>query len=62
MIVVTAIPVAKAKARTIITKIVFMTPALIHRQLTMAEPGGPSVTGITEHRFLPDIAAPGAGG
>jgi hypothetical protein len=38
MIVVTAMPVVKAKARTITTKIIFMTLALYTGNLSMAEP------------------------
>ena len=54
MIVVTAMPVANAKARTIITKIVFMTLILGTSQavsLSMTEPVRRSVTGITNDRF-----------
>jgi hypothetical protein len=54
MIVVTAMPVVNAKARTITTKIVFITLALCSN-LSMAEPAGRSVIGITEHRFSTNI-------
>jgi hypothetical protein len=55
MIVVTIMPVVNAKARAKTTKITFMTRAFCIGLLSMAEPAGCSVTGITEHRFSPDI-------
>jgi len=62
MIVVTAMPVVNAKARTKTTKIVFMTLALYISTTRMAESAARSVTGITEHRFYPALAAPQQGG
>jgi hypothetical protein len=59
MIVVTAMPVVNAKARTITTKITFMSLALCIGPVTMAEPAGRSVTDITEHRFSADIGGAG---
>jgi hypothetical protein len=50
MIVVTAMPVVNAKARTITTKIVFMTRVLSSLR-RMPEPARHSVTGITEQLF-----------
>jgi hypothetical protein len=45
-------PVANAKARTITTKIVFMTRSLsVATPVSMAEPARRSVTGITEGVF-----------
>ena len=61
MIVVTAMPVVNAKARTKTTKITFMTHAFYIGLLSMAEPAGCSVTGITEHRFSPDNGGDPAG-
>ena len=60
MIVVTAMPVANAKARTIITKIVFMTLILGTSQaasLNVTEPARRSVTGVTNNRFHGILAA-----
>jgi hypothetical protein len=51
MIVVTAMPVVNAKARTITTKIVFMTLVLCSDVMRMPEPARRSVTAITEQRF-----------
>jgi hypothetical protein len=59
MIVVTAMPVVNVKARTITTKITFMSLALCIGPVTMAEPAGRSVTDITEHRFSADIGGAG---
>jgi hypothetical protein len=47
MIVVTAMPVVNAKARTITTKIVFMRLVLCSGGAMMPEPAIASVTGIT---------------
>jgi hypothetical protein len=55
MIVVTAMPVVNAKARTITTKITFMSLALGIRSMSMVEPAERSVTDITEHRFSADL-------
>jgi hypothetical protein len=49
-------PVVNTKARTITTKIVFMTFALCLGKVSMAEPDRRSVTGITAHGFLPEAA------
>jgi hypothetical protein len=55
---VTAMPVVNAKARTITTKIVFMTLALWKAmQPSMPEPAKRSVTGITERAFSPPVGA-----
>lgn len=51
MIVVRAMPVVNAKARTKTTKIVFMTLALCSDRTTMPEQGKRSVIAVTEQTF-----------
>lgn len=51
MIVVRAMPVVNAKARTKTTKIVFMTLALCSDGTRMPEQGKRSVIAVTEHTF-----------
>ena len=57
MIVVRAMPVVNAKARTKTTKIVFMTLALYSDGTRMPEQARRSVTAITQGRFFKAAAA-----
>jgi hypothetical protein len=50
-------PVVNAKARTITTKIVFMTLVLWKAMASMPEPAKRSVTGITKRAFSPPFGA-----
>jgi hypothetical protein len=61
MIVVRAMPVVNAKARTKTTKIVFMTLALCSDGTRMPEQARLSVIGVTEQPFSQFIGARRAG-